>query len=164
MKKIISFVAVVLLFTNCTKTKTPSCPYTESAAVASAAEIAEVQNYLFGKGITNAIQHPSGMFYKITNAGTGTVTPTVCNFVSVKYEGYLTTGNKFEDNTSGFTLGEVILGWQKGVPLIKTGGQITLYIPASLAYGTQVRRDAAGNIVIPGNSILIFNISLIAIN
>jgi FKBP-type peptidyl-prolyl cis-trans isomerase len=27
-----------------------------------------------------------------------------------------------------------------------------------------VRRDAAGNIVIPGNSILIFNISLIAIN
>jgi FKBP-type peptidyl-prolyl cis-trans isomerase FkpA len=164
MKKIIPYLALVLLFTNCTKTKTPTCPYTESAAVATPAEIAEVQNYLFGKGITNAVQHPSGIFYKISNAGTGTVTPTVCNNVSVKYEGYLSTGNKFEENTSSFTLGEVILGWQKGVPLIKTGGIITLYIPPSLAYGSQVRKDAAGNIVIPGNSILIFNITLIAVN
>jgi len=35
-----------------------------------------------------------------------------------------------------------------------------LYCPPTLAYGSQVIRDNAGNTVIPANSILIFEVEL----
>jgi FKBP-type peptidyl-prolyl cis-trans isomerase FkpA len=55
-------------------------------------------------------------------------------------------------------LGQLIVGWQKGLPLISSGGKITLYIPPSLGYGSA----AAGSI--PANSILIFDIELISVS
>jgi FKBP-type peptidyl-prolyl cis-trans isomerase FkpA len=44
--------------------------------------------------------------------------------------------------------------------LIKAGGKIRLYCPPSLGYGSEVKRDGAGNTVIPANSILIFEVEL----
>lgn len=58
-----------------------------------------------------------------------------------------------------FGLGQVIQGWQDGVPGMKTGGIRRLIIPSRLAYGS-VR--AAANI--PPNSDLVFDIELIAIS
>jgi FKBP-type peptidyl-prolyl cis-trans isomerase FkpA len=60
-----------------------------------------------------------------------------------------------------FVLGTLIDGWKIGVPLIKKGGQIRLYIPPSLGYGSSDVRDNQGRVIIPGNSILIFDITLI---
>lgn len=57
-----------------------------------------------------------------------------------------------------FALGQVITGWQEGVPGMKVGGIRRLIIPSELAYGS-VR--AAANI--PPNSDLVFDIELIAI-
>lgn len=134
------------------------CSFTESTTVASSTEIANVQAYLDSHSI-EATQHPSGFFYRISAPGTGSDTPNLCSAVTVKYIGKLTNGSVFDANASGvtFTLGRLIVGWQKGIPLVKTGGTVTLYIPPSLGYGS----SSVGTI--PANSILIFDIELVGV-
>jgi FKBP-type peptidyl-prolyl cis-trans isomerase FkpA len=154
---------LVVTFLSCKK-ESNDCQYTESSVVASASEIASLQSYVNANDPT-AIQHPSGFFYKINSAGTGTVAPGLCSAVTVKYTGTLTNGSKFDENLTGvsFTLGRLILGWQKGIPLIKSGGSINLYIPPSLGYGAQDVRNNSGVVVIPANSNLVFTIQLVAV-
>lgn len=159
--RLLGVLAIFLAFTSCKKSNdNKGCGYTISTAVAPASEIANVQTYLSANNIT-ATQHPSGLFYVINSQGSG-MTPGVCSGVKVKYVGRLTNGNTFDDsnpnNPNGitFTLGQLISGWQFGIPLIKPGGSITLYIPPSLGYGSQGSPPS-----VPGNSILIFDIQLI---
>lgn len=52
------------------------------------------------------------------------------------------------------------MGWQKGLPYIKGGGKIKLYIPPSLGYGAKDVKDDMGNVIIPANSILVFSLEL----
>jgi len=160
MRKFLFLLAVPFVMTACTKNETNNtCQLSLSKAVAPPAEIASVQNYLSAKSIT-ATQHTSGLYYVINNPGAN-ITPTACSAVTVKYVGRLTNGSTFEDsNTSNpngitFTLGQLISGWQIGIPLVQKGGSITLYIPPSLGYGA----SASGPI--PANSILIFTIELV---
>ena len=158
LKKLFGFSSIVILLASCVKGTDNSCQYKESSAVAPASEIASVQAYV-NANHPAAVMHSSGVFYEILSPGTGTATAGVCNNVTVKYSGYLTNGTKFDENLTGvsFTLGGLILGWQKGIPLIKAGGSINLYIPPSLGYGS----NAVGSI--PANSILVFNIQLLAV-
>lgn len=157
-KKLLFIVPVVLLFiTGCKKSSDNNCPYTESTIVAPAAEIASLQAYV-NANYPGAIQHSSGIFYEIITPGAG-ATATVCSNVGVRYAGYLTNGSKFDESTTtiSFPLGQLILGWQKGIPLIKPGGLIRLFIPPSLGYGAQ----AVGTI--PPNSNLRFDVQLDAV-
>src|ERR1700755_2372490 len=82
MKKILigSLTAVVFLSSclkNYDRKSTCDSNYDPGALVAPASEVASVENYLASKGITNAIKHCSGMYYKIDSAGSGK-TATVC--------------------------------------------------------------------------------------
>ena len=135
---------------------------TDSSTTASASEITTIQNYLNGNAITGTQQLSSGVFYKVNVVGTGQAIANLCTTVTVKYTGRLTTGVVFDSTAAGavtaFQLGGVIVGWQKGLPLISKGGKITLYIPPSLGYGSAV----VG--IIPANSILIFDIELVDIS
>ncbi len=95
--------------------------------------------------------------------GTG-ATAAVGDVVTVNYVGKLTNGTKFDssyDRGQTFTFkigaGQVIAGWDQGVPGMKVGGKRRLTIPPSLGYGTQ----AVGPI--PGNSTLVFEIELVSI-
>ena len=149
-------------FTSCLKDAEPQpCTYDSCALKAPAAEIAAVQAYLDSMNITGVNQHCSGLFYRIENPGTG-IAPEACSAVNASYKGMLTNGTVFETQTTGinFTLSSVIRGWTNGLPLIKEGGRIHLYIPPTLGYGTQERRDQSGALVIPANSILIFEVNL----
>jgi FKBP-type peptidyl-prolyl cis-trans isomerase FkpA len=157
MKRIFTVIVLFLTLLSCKKTSSPACPYTDSPKTATAAEIAALQAYINANALP-ATQHSSGIFYTINTSGTAT-SVGLCSTVYVRYIGrLLSTGAVFENKsttTVSFTLGEVITGWQKGIPLVGKTGTITLYIPPSLAYGA----SAAGTI--PANSYLIFDVQLI---
>jgi FKBP-type peptidyl-prolyl cis-trans isomerase FkpA len=92
--------------------------------------------------------------------------------VVVHYTGWLydpaapeNKGAKFDSSRDrqvpfGFFLGEgrVIRGWDEGVAGMKVGGQRTLIIPSSMAYGS---RGAGG--VIPPDAALIFDVELLEV-
>ena len=158
MQKLFSLMlALTLLLSACNKSSTAEkCTYTAPTAVASAAEIANLKAWLDANSLTYT-QHSSGIFYKIVAPGSGT-TPVVCSTVTVKYIGRLTTSSDpFDQNTTGvaFALGQLITGWQIGIPLVQKGGSIILYIPPSLGYGA-----AGAGSSIPPNSNLVFSIDL----
>jgi FKBP-type peptidyl-prolyl cis-trans isomerase len=95
--------------------------------------------------------------------GTG-ATAAAGDTVTVHYVGTLVNGTKFDssyDRNQPFSFrigaGEVIAGWEQGVPGMRVGGKRRLTIPPSLGYGSQ----ATGSI--PANSTLIFDIDLLSI-
>ena len=144
---------------SCAK-KNDQCNFLDSKTVAPDSEVNAVHAYVSSLGL-NALQDPSGFFYKIKAQGTGQEIANLCTNVTVKYKGRLTNGTIFDstatNNTATFQLGQVIVGWQKGLPLISTGGSITLFVPPSLAYGA----NQSGPI--PPNSILVFDIDLVGV-
>lgn len=102
-------------------------------------------------------EHSNGVFYQIINAGSG-ASPSLSSTVSVKYLGKRLDGQIFDDQRAtpvSFRLGDVIKGWQNGLPLIQKGGSIKLIIPSSLGYG------CTGFNSIPSNTILYFEIDLV---
>lgn len=167
MKNRLFLIACLLILVgSCSKSDENKCIYSNSILTATATEIAYLQNYITTNALT-ATQHSSGIFYTVENPGTG-ATASVCSNVTVTYTGsLLSNGFVFDSNTSAagisFILGQLIVGWQKGIPLIKSGGRIILYIPPSLGYGANTRTDANGNVIIPANSYLKFTINLLIV-
>lgn len=84
--------------------------------------------------------------------------------VVMHYTGWLTDGTKFDSSvdrgqpfTTRIGVGQVIEGWDMGVPGMKIGGKRKLTIPAQFGYG------ASGTGPIPGNATLIFDVELLDI-
>jgi FKBP-type peptidyl-prolyl cis-trans isomerase FkpA len=151
------------LLSSCAKSSSDAagCTYTPSTVVVPASELTTLQTWVAANRPA-AIFNSGGFYYEINAAGTGTDTLNVCKSVTVKYIGYLTNGFRFtstneETIPSTFVLGGLITGWQRGLPLIKAGGSINLYLPPTLGYGA----NASGSI--PANSILLFTIQLTAV-
>jgi len=163
MRKVcIALLVSLCVFSACHKSNS-TCDYDACAIKAPASEITQLETYLANAGITTATRHCSGMYYSISSAGTG-ATASTCSYVSVTYKGRLTNGDIFDQTTAGpvaFPLATLIESWKKGIPLIKKGGVITLYVPPSLGYGNSVQTDRNGTVIIPANSILIFEITLV---
>jgi FKBP-type peptidyl-prolyl cis-trans isomerase len=99
--------------------------------------------------------------------GTGAIA-TQGRTIMVSYTGWLydptrpeSKGTQFDSN-AGFTfplgVGRVIPGWDQGVVGMRIGGLRRLVIPPNLAYGSQANGQ------IPGNSTLVFDIMLLAVN
>ena len=91
--------------------------------------------------------------------------------VSVLYVGRLEDGTVFDSSEAHgnepltFVLGEpgLIPGFQIGVNGMKEGGERVMAIPPSLGYGAQAVQDAEGNVIVPANAVLIFNVRLVAV-
>jgi FKBP-type peptidyl-prolyl cis-trans isomerase FkpA len=146
------------LLSGCFK-KNDGCSFSDNNITAPASEVTDLENYLSGNGIT-AVKHPTGFYYEVLTEGTG-AKPELCSVVNVGYAGKLTNGKIFDQTQSiSFRLGSLIEGWRKGLPLIQKGGHIKLYLPPTLGYGAV---DITENhvVVVPANSILIFDINLI---
>ncbi len=149
-----------ILFNSCFK-KNSGCGYTDDTAMAPDSEQQQLKDYLDSAHIT-ATLNQKGFYYTVVNPGSGD-TAKPCSQITVSYKGWLTSGKLFDQQNSALftSLGSLIDGWRQGIPLIKQGGEIKLYIPPSLGYGSKSLTDNSGNTVVPPNSIIIFDIFLI---
>jgi FKBP-type peptidyl-prolyl cis-trans isomerase FkpA len=99
--------------------------------------------------------------------GTG-ATAIIGRVATVHYTGWLfdadkaeSKGSQFDSSIGGapysFTLGvgQVIAGWDQGIPGMRVGGRRRLVIPPSLGYGS------SGSGPIPGNRGLVFDVELL---
>lgn len=100
-----------------------------------------------------------GIYYHILEPGSE-YHPDNYSTITFQYKGQLLDGTVFDqtkdDATVQYMLGNLIGGWQIGIPKIGAGGKIILYIPSVYGYGESV----VGTI--PANSVLIFDIDLIS--
>jgi FKBP-type peptidyl-prolyl cis-trans isomerase len=125
----------------------------------TAPSIPEIKVTLGSKAVTTS----SGLRYEDTVVGSG---PEAANgkTVSVHYTGTLANGTKFDsskDRNEPFELnlpGQVITGWNEGIPGMKVGGKRKLVIPSALGYGDQGRPPT-----IPGGATLVFEIELLSV-
>src|SRR5687768_6026957 len=136
MVKTASAIVLIFLFmcVSCSK-KEDGCSYDPCSRKAPDTEIQAIETYLAANNLT-AVKHCSGLYYQIEDPGTGSA-PSVCSAISITYTGRLTNGNLFDQSAApiGFNLMQLIEGWKIGLPLLKKGGSIKLYVPPSLGYG-----------------------------
>ncbi len=120
----------------------------------------------------NSPAAPTGAAYSATDllVGTGAEAATG-KTVYVNYTGWLYDSTKidgkglqFDTNTGGGPFGPVVLGngqviagWDQGIPGMKVGGRRRLVIPPSLGYGS------SRNGPIPPNSTLVFEVELLSV-
>jgi len=90
--------------------------------------------------------------------------------VTLEYEGRFQDGTVFDSSASHgqpltFQLGQpgIIPGFQIGVNGMKVGGERNIAIPPSLGYGGEDIKDPEGQVIIPANSTLIFNVKLLKV-
>jgi FKBP-type peptidyl-prolyl cis-trans isomerase len=147
----------VVVFPYCAKNK--SC-----TPVAPASEYAQMQAYCAANAIIPVV-HPSGLFYQVITQGSGPAA-TANSKIVITYTGKLLDGTIFDIRTtpnntqtdgpeSPWPLTQLIEGWKVGIPLIQKGGRIQLVVPSSMAY------ECTGRGVIPGNTVLFFDITLV---
>lgn len=103
----------------------------------------------------------SGLQYEVLTEGKGPK-PKATDKVKVDYEGRLIDGKVFDSSIArkepvSFVLNQVVPGWTEGVQLMSVGSKYKFTIPANLGYGE------AGAGPIPANSVLVFEVELLAI-
>jgi peptidylprolyl isomerase len=119
----------------------------------------------FCTAVVISTTQPDGLAYGDIKPGSG-ATPQQGQQVTVQYTGWLKdTGAMFDSSRLPgrqpfqFTIGgQVIQGWNEGVPTMQVGGKRRFVIPAALAYGAQGSPPT-----IPPNATLIFDIELLSI-
>jgi FKBP-type peptidyl-prolyl cis-trans isomerase FkpA len=138
MWKLFPIVMLLTAVAACSKSNTPTAPSTTSAPFSA----------------TDLV------------VGTGAIA-VAGNNISVTYTGWLhdsskpnAKGNQFDSGTIAIRLGagQVIRGWDQGIPGMRVGGQRRLVIPPDLAYGNQSPSPG-----IPPNATLVFDVTLNAV-
>jgi FKBP-type peptidyl-prolyl cis-trans isomerase FkpA len=90
----------------------------------------------------------------------------------VQYTGWLSNGTKFDSSRNpgrssfsvGLGQGQVIAGWDEGLPGMKVGGKRKLIIPPALGYGAAGQQDQqSGAYIIPPNETLVFEVEVLSL-
>ena len=125
-------------------------------------DIQRIQGFINENNLEGFESLDNGLHYKVLEEGNLNF-PQNGDTLDVEYVGQLLNGREFDRNYTNqpFQLvlgaGEVIQGWELGLPYIDEQGKIILIIPSGLAYGNTSTNS------IPENSILIFRIKLLDI-
>ncbi len=121
-----------------------------------------IQSYFNDNSINDAEEiGETGIYFRITEEGDNGDLCTPTSIVRVFYEGYLLDGSVFdmrvegEDDYLESYLGNLVYGWQVGLPKFTKGTKGQLFIPSFAGYGNQERQG------IPRNSVLVFDIHLV---
>jgi FKBP-type peptidyl-prolyl cis-trans isomerase len=107
----------------------------------------------------------SGLRYIELQPGSGPVAQS-CRESTVRYTGYLYGGGQFDHNTIHVIpgTGHLIAGFEQGIIGMTTGSVRRVIMPPDLAYGSVPRTNPQGEVVIPANSTLIFDLELLITN
>lgn len=154
-------------------------PYTSTAPIAdespgptaAASPSPGTDDFNAGTGLP-VITYPDGLKYIDLKVGTGDVAKSGMN-LTVQYTGWLSTGGAPFDSSrqagrGPYTLqigvGQVVPGWDEGIPGMKVGGKRKLIIPGALGYGTAGQTDPnTGAVIIPPNATLVFEVELLSV-
>ena len=104
----------------------------------------------------------SGLQYEVIEVAEGPK-PVASDTVKVDYVGTLVDGTEFDSSIKRgepavFGVDQVIPGWSEALQLMEVGSKYRVAIPSELAYG-----ETGAPPVIQPNSVLVFEISLLAI-
>ena len=114
-----------------------------------------------GVDLANSTKTASGLYYRDIVVGGGTlINATGSQSVTNTYSGALRNGSEFDAGSFTFATGQgrVIPGYDEGVRGMRVGGRRQLIIPPNLGYGGRANGS------IPANSILVFDITVTAVN
>ena len=152
VKQLYILILIIILTSGCSSDE----PFDPQAQFELELEL--IDDYLTEHNVDADI-HESGLRYLIENIGNGDV-PNLNSIVAVKFTGRLLDETQFDSQELvEFNLSQMIEGWRIGLPLIKGGGSISLYIPSLLGYGVN---GLSGQV--PPNTPIIFDIILIDVN
>ncbi|QBM89195.1 FKBP-type peptidyl-prolyl cis-trans isomerase [Metschnikowia aff. pulcherrima] len=124
--------------------------------------------YNFSRSFNSSIRMsaPQTTQVEVVQQGDGKTFPKVGDTVTIHYTGTLENGKKFDssrDRGKPFQctigVGQVIKGWDTGIPKLSVGTQAKLTIPGHEAYGP---RGFPG--LIPPNATLVFDVELLGVN
>jgi FKBP-type peptidyl-prolyl cis-trans isomerase len=106
----------------------------------------------------------SGLQYQVLSKGApGGKRPTATSKVKVNYKGTKVDGTVFDESAkhggpAEFQLGQVVQGWNEGIPLMQVGDKYTFWIPPAIGYGGKDKNPPA---TIGPDQILIFEVELL---
>ncbi len=137
----------------------------KAAAAAKAALDSQKVFLEKNKTVEGVIATASGLQYKyiVKSSDSTAKSPKLTDKVRVHYAGKLLDGTEFDSSIKRgepleFPVNAVIQGWQELLTLMKVGEKVEAWIPSNLGYGA----DGAAP-VIPGNSLLVFQVELLDI-
>ncbi len=139
LKRIIFFSIVIISFYACTN---------DELVYKTNDEL--IQEFLLKNNINDTIADPSGLYLKIIETGLeeglplGDIMADTISIdsldISVTYTGYLLGSGQIIDQSTEeieFQLSDLIGGWIIGIPYLRKGGRVQLFIPSYLGYGTE---------------------------
>lgn len=164
MKKIfpLLFALGCILVTGCSKDDKPNCDLNSNNKKAPESEVSALSDSLEKYGIHSAAlrEHPDGFFYQVEENGVGEQIPNLCTPVTFGYTARFFDGRQFDAGTIVLGLLQTIAGFQKGLPLVKVGGRIILYLPPSMGYGSRATLGPNGEVIVPPNSYTVFDVTV----
>lgn len=137
-----------------------------TACVQDSPNIKQIENMQFfidNKTDINVIEVEEGLQYLVMQSGDQEgKNPTLDEVITAHFHGTLTNGNIFwsslDTEPLKIELSKLIIGCQKIISMMKKGDKWKVFIDPTMAYGEEGRPG------IPSNSILVFEIELLAIN
>ncbi|QJD95521.1 hypothetical protein HH214_06365 [Mucilaginibacter robiniae] len=132
----------------------------------------------FTQVIDPATNKPDGVYYKVSQAGTGVDAITSNSTVYLQYSGFLLNGTMFDQyndqGTNATNTGEAVnlfnltglfpKGWILPLTKVTAGAKLTIVMPSRMAFGTSTASGSeAATVTVPVNSCLRYDMNVVSV-